>query len=102
MRLENVWNEPRSTKRRCFSPRSVEEATWPGPTGDLERRAVDARLPSGDDLPQQRLALARQFNALDELREIARDADQHAFDEHHRERRPPGPHLQRKAPSPLA
>src|SRR5438552_7593030 len=68
----------------------------------VERRAVDARLPAGDDLPQQRRTLARQLAALDELREIARPADQHAFDEHHRERRPPGPHLQREAPAPLA
>src|SRR5437667_329545 len=68
----------------------------------VEPRAVHARLPAGDDLPQQRLALARQLAALDQLREIARPADQHAFDEHHRERRPAGPHLQRKAPSPLA
>src|SRR5439155_13280932 len=35
----------------------------------VERRAVHARLPAGNDLPQQTLSLARQLAALDELRE---------------------------------
>src|SRR6267143_1312680 len=53
-------------------------------------------------LPGWGLTPISQLAALDELCEVARAADQHALHEHHRNGRPAGPHLERKAPAPLA
>src|SRR4051794_24678819 len=45
---------------------------------------------------------AAELPALDEALKLARAADQHAFDEHHRQRRPARPHLEREPPPPAA
>src|SRR3954470_4459675 len=43
-----------------------------------------------------------ELPALDEALKLARAADQDAFDEHHRQRRPARPHLEREPPAPAA
>src|SRR5688572_22681253 len=48
------------------------------------------------------LPSARKLAAFEHRLEIARAADEHAFHEHHRQRRPAGPHLEREAAAPLA
>src|SRR3954467_1818817 len=45
---------------------------------------------------------AAELPTLDEALELASAADQDPFDEHHRQRRPAGPHLEREPPAPAA
>src|SRR3954464_1077680 len=48
------------------------------------------------------LGPAAELPALDEALKLARAADQDPFDEHHRQRRPASPHLEREPPAPAA
>src|SRR3954471_24739058 len=48
------------------------------------------------------LGPAAELPTLDEALNLARAADQDPFDEHHRQRRPARPHLEREPPAPAA
>src|SRR3954465_12484465 len=48
------------------------------------------------------LGPAAELPTLDEALKLARAADQDPFDEHHRQRRPPRPHLEGEPPAPAA
>src|SRR3954469_23081124 len=48
------------------------------------------------------LGPATELAALDQALKIARAADQDPFDEHHRQRRPASPHLEREPLAPAA
>src|SRR2546421_8231716 len=48
------------------------------------------------------LGPAAELATLDEALKIAGAADQAPFDDHHRQRRPAGPHLEREPPAPAA
>src|SRR6185436_18222469 len=96
----SCWIRMATTSKPCSTVRPF--AVRPRCESRVDHCAALGSRPGPGRLPDEASTEhGFEFAAGDQPRQIVVPADQRALHEHHRERRPTGPHLQRIAPPPL-